>query len=214
MALRAPVRILLGLAALAATAAMTGSAAAPANAASLGLSCPNPTSTPFAQFGDGASYEAVPDGGFESGAAGWTLAGGARVAAGNESYMVGGPGQSHSLSLPAGSSTTSPPMCIGALSAQMRLFVRNSGAAGSKLRVQVVYNGGVGALLGGLGSTLGLSDRATFSAGKTWAPSDQYLMLGGVLPLLTQSVQFRFTPLSTGGNWRIDDVYLDPLMHR
>jgi hypothetical protein len=39
-------------------------------------------------------------------------------------------------------------------------------------------------------------------------------MAGGVVPLLTQSVQFRFTPLSTGGSWRIDDVYLDPLMHR
>jgi hypothetical protein len=39
-------------------------------------------------------------------------------------------------------------------------------------------------------------------------------MLGGLLPLLTSSVRFRFTPLDTTGNWRVDDVYLDPLMHR
>jgi hypothetical protein len=33
-------------------------------------------------------------------------------------------------------------------------------------------------------------------------------MLGGFLPLLTQSVQFRFVALS--GAVMIDDVYLDP----
>lgn len=215
MALRPPVRFLLGLAALAAAAAMTASAAAPsARAATLGLSCPNPTYQPFLPWGDYANYAATPDGGFENGAAGWTLAGGARVVTGNEPWMVGGAGQSHSLALPPGSSATSPPMCIGLLSSQMRLFMQNTGSAGSQLRVQVVYRGGAGALLGGLGSTLGISDRATLSAGKAWQPSDPFLMLGGVLPLLTQSVQFRFTPLSTGGNWRIDDVYLDPLMHR
>ena len=133
---------------------------------------------------------------------------------GNEPYMVGGAGQSHSLSLPAGSSATSPPMCIGILSTGMRLFVQNTGAAGSNLRVQVIYHGGVGGLLGGLGSTLGISDRAAFPGTQAWKPSPHFLMAGGLLPLLTQSVQFRFTPLSTGGNWRIDDVYLDPLMHR
>jgi hypothetical protein len=197
---------------LAAVAAFAGSAAAPsAKAASLGISCPDPTSTPF---NDGHYYAAVPDGGFENGAAGWTLTGGASVVIGNESYMVGGPGQSHSLSLPAGSSATSPPMCIGLLSSQMRLFARNTGAAGSNLRVQVIYNGGIGALLGGLGSTLRISDQASFAGTNVWQPTDPYLMAGGILPLLTQSVQFRFTPLSTGGNWRIDDVYLDPLMHR
>ena len=33
-------------------------------------------------------------------------------------------------------------------------------------------------------------------------------MLGGVVPLLTQSVQFRFVAID--GTSRIDDVYLDP----
>lgn len=214
MALRTPARILLGMAALAAAAAMTASAAAPAHAASLGLSCPAPASQTFAAWGDTNYYIPAPDSGFENGAAGWTLKGGARVVTGNEPYMVGGAGQTHSLSLPAGSSATSPPMCIGLFSGGMRLFVQNTGAASSNMHVQVIYNGGVGALLGGLGSTLGISDRATFAGATTWQPSPNFVMAGGLLPLLTQSVQFRFTPLSTGGNWRIDDVYLDPLMHR
>jgi hypothetical protein len=215
LALRTPARIFLGLAALASAAALTASAAAPsAKAASLGIACPDPTSTPFLPFADGSYYAATPGGGFENGAAGWTLTGGAHVVTGNEPWMVGGAGQSHSLSLPAGSSATSPPMCIGLLSSKMRLFAQNTGAAGSNLRVQVIYNGGVGALLGGLGSTLRISDQADFAGTSAWRPTAPYLMAGGILPLLTQSVQFRFTPLSTGGNWRIDDVYLDPLMHR
>jgi len=214
VALRTPARILLGMAALAAAAAMTASAAAPAHAASLGLSCPAPASQTFAPWGDTNYYVPAPDSGFENGAAGWTLNGGARVVTGNEPYMVGGAGQTHSLSLPTGSSATSPPMCIGLFSGGMRLFVQNTGAASSNMHVQVIYNGGVGALLGGLGSTLGISDRATFAGATTWQPSPNFVMAGGLLPLLTQSVQFRFTPLSTGGNWRIDDVYLDPLMHR
>ena len=214
MALRLPVRILLGMAALASAAGMTASAAAPAHAASLGLACPTPAAQTFAQWGDSNYYIPAPDSGFENGAAGWTLTGGARVVSGNESYMVGNAGDSHSLALPAGSSATSPPMCIGLLSGGMRLFVQNTGAATSNMHVQVIYNGGVGALLGGLTSTLRISDQGTFPGAQTWQPSPDVAMIGGVLPLLTQSVQFRFTPLSTGGNWRIDDVYLDPLMHR
>jgi hypothetical protein len=215
VALRTPARIVLGLAALASVAAFAASAAAPsAHAASLGIACPDPTYVPFLPWSDGNNYAAVPAGNFENGAAGWTLTGGARVVTGNESYMVGGAGQSHSLSLPAGSSATSPPMCIGLLSSQMRLFMQNTGATSSSLRVQVIYNGGVGALLGGLASTLRISDQGTFTVGKAWTTPKPLPMVGGILPLLTQSVQFRFTPLSTGGNWRIDDVYLDPLMHR
>ena len=215
MALRTPVRLLLGLAALAAAAAVTASASAPAaHAASLGLACPTPAAQTFASWGDPNFYIPAPDNGFENGAAGWTLAGGARVVTGNEPWMVAGAGQSHSLSLPAGSSATSPPMCIGLFSGGMRFFLQNTGAASSSVRVQVIYDGGVGGLLGGLGSTLGISDKGTFSGTTAWQPSPHFLMAGGLLPLLTQSVQFRFTPLSTGGNWRIDDVYLDPLMHR
>jgi hypothetical protein len=183
-------------------------------AASAAVVCPNPTSQVFAQWGDRGNYALAPDGGLESGSAGWTLTGGAAVVSGNDSYAASGPG-SHSLSLPAGSTATSPPMCVGLISTEMRAFVSNSGSQASQLHVQVVYGGGVGALLGGLGSGLGVSDEGSFSSGSAWEPmSAPVTMLGGVAPLFTQYVQFRFTPLAKGGNWRIDDVYLDPLMHR
>jgi hypothetical protein len=203
--------LVLGMSTLAATVAAM---AATTGAASAAVVCPNPTSTPFAPWGDPRSYVLAPDGGFEAGAPGWSLTGGAKIVAGNESSAVSGPG-SHSLSLPAGSSATSPPMCIGLISTSMRAFISNSGSAASRLHVQIIYNGGTGALVGGLGAGLGISDEGTFSSGAAWAPmSNPVTMLGGVLPLLTPTVQFRFTPLASGGNWRIDDVYLDPLMHR
>jgi hypothetical protein len=201
---------LLGLAVVAASVTAMAGQAAPAGAA---VVCADPTSQPFAQFGDHFSYALEPNGGFENAATGWTLTGGARVVAGNESFSVSGPG-SHSLALPPGSSATSPPMCIGLLDTRMRLFMANAGAPGSKLHVQAIYSGGIGALLGGLGQTLGLTDEATDSAGAAWQPTAPVDLLGGTLPLFTQSVQFRFTPLGTDGGWRIDDVYLDPLMHR
>jgi hypothetical protein len=202
--------VLLGLAMVAASAAAMAAGPAPAGAA---VVCPDPTSTPFARFGDHSAYALEPNGGFENGAGGWTLTGGATVVSGNESYAASGPG-SHSLSLPPGSSATSPPMCVGLLDTKMRLFAANGGASTSRLRVQAVYSGGIGALLGGLGQTLGVSDEASDSAGAAWTPTDPVDLLGGTLPLFTQSVQFRFTPLGTGGDWRIDDIYLDPLMHR
>jgi hypothetical protein len=173
--------------------------AAPASAG-LGLACPFATSTPFAGWRDYAHYAFTPDGGFESGGSGWALTGGARAVAGNESFYVHSSSDRTSLSLPAGSSATSPAMCISLFSSKMRFVVR--GDAGSSVRVQIVYRGL-------LSSLLGIFDGGTVSAGGTWKPSPEVGMLGGVLPLLTSSVSFRFTAI--GGAAGIDDVYLDPM---
>jgi len=196
-------RLITAPLALAATAAAFLGTGTPAHAARLGIACPAPTSTPFAAWGDHASYAAVPDGGLENGSAGWTLRGGARVVRGNEPF---GPGK-HSLLLPAGSSATTAPMCIGLLSSKMRFFLRSAGAPNSRVRVQVVYDGGLGALAG-------LFDSGSVKAGPAWAPSTPISMLGGLAPALTRDVRFRFTPLGSDAGVRIDDVYLDPLIHR
>ena len=180
-------------------------AATPANAA-LGVTCPNPTHQPFTPWGDPSFYAFVPNGGFENGATGWALTGSARVVAGNESFAVHGTGDRYSLSLPTGSSATSPPMCIGALSTSMRFFARNTGASTARLTVKGLYDGGVGQLLG-------VADAGTITGGK-WQPSPRIAMLGGILPLLTQDVRIRFVPADSTGTWSIDDVYVDPLMHR
>jgi hypothetical protein len=198
---------------LAATLASLGATATPAQAG-LGLACPTATSQVFAPWNDYASYAYAPNGGFEAGSNGWTLAGGAKVVSGNSSFYTHGAGERYSLSLPKGSSATSPPMCISLFSSKMRFFAANQGLSSSKLKVQIIYGGGVGGLLSLVTKTLGLSDFGYVSAGSAWQPSAPIGMLSGTLPLLTASVQFRFLPADANGAWLVDDVYLDPLMHR
>jgi hypothetical protein len=173
--------------------------AVPASAG-LGLACPSVTSKPFAAWSDYANYVFAPDGGFEAGASGWSLGGGARTVAGNESFYVHSKLDKTSLSLPVGASATSPPMCISLFSSKMRFVAR--GDVGSKVKVQIVYRGL-------LSSLLGILDGGTYTVGGSWKPSPQVGMLGGLLPLLTSSVSFRFT--AVGAAATIDDVYLDPM---
>jgi hypothetical protein len=172
--------------------------AAPASAG-LGLFCSSTTSRPFAQWSDYANYVFAPDGGFEAGGSGWSLSG-ARVVDGNEPFFLHAPSDRRSLSIAAGRSATSPGMCISLLSSKMRFVAR--GDAGAKVKVQIIYRGL-------LSTVLGIFDGGTYSVGTEWKPSPQVSMLGGLLPLLTRSVQFRFT--AVGGAVTIDDVYLDPM---
>jgi hypothetical protein len=183
---------------LALTAMAMAFGAAPASAG-LGLACPSPTTTPFAPWADYANYAFSPDGGFEGGGSGWSL-NAARVVSGNESFYIHSTADRRSLSLPEGASATSPIMCISLLSGKMR-FV-SAGEEGAKVRVQIIYRGL-------LSSVLGILDGGTYSASGGWKPSPEIGMLGGVLPLLTTGVQFRFT--AVGGDVALDDVYLDPM---
>jgi hypothetical protein len=150
-------------------------------------------------WSDYANYAFSPDGGFEGGASGWSLSG-ARVVSGNETFYVHSKYDRYALSLPAGAAATSPPMCISLLSGKMRFVAR--GDSGAKVKVQIIYRGL-------LSSVLGILDGGTMSAGGNWKPSPEVGMLGGVLPLLTSSVQFRF--IASNGAVTIDDVYLDPM---
>jgi hypothetical protein len=159
----------------------------------------------FKPWGDPASYVLVPDGGFEAGGAGWTLSGGAQAVTGNESYNLGGATNSKSLSLPAGSSAGSPPVCMAIDTPSYRLFARNTGDPSSKLRVEAVYK-----LLGLVQTKVG----ATIAAGPTWAPTQSISTVLGlstiVGTLIPSSVQIRVTPLDSKGQWQVDDLYVDP----
>ena len=202
------------IAALAAvsTVVAVSTVAEPAQAAT-GITCPDATRQIFLPWNDLANYSIAPDGGFESGASGWTLRGGAAVVAGNESFHVRSAVDRRALALPSGSSATSPRMCIGLLSGKMRFFATDATGSAARLKVEVLYEGGLGGLLGSVGRTLGVSETGVFRAPATWQPSPAIAMLGGVVPLFTDSVRFRFTPLDSAGDLRIDDVYLDPLRH-
>ena len=90
-------------------------------------------------------------------------------------------------------------MCISLASTKMRFVV--GGPQGSTVKVRVHYRGL-------LSSALGVLDGGTVTSGGVWAPSPEVAMLGGLLPLLTQSVQFQL--VSTSGSPQVDDVFLDP----
>jgi hypothetical protein len=163
----------------------------------------------FSPWGDQHAYVLAPDGGFESGAKGWSLNGGARTVAGNESYYLGGRSDRRSLSLPAGSSAASPPICMSIDTPIFRMFARNSGNPASRLRVEAVYE-----LLGALQT----KDLSTLMAGRAWAPTEQMstvLSLSTVIGTVTpSSIQIRITPLDSSGEWQVDDLYVDPFARR
>jgi hypothetical protein len=161
--------------------------------------------TEFSPWGDPHNYVLAPDGGFEGGGSGWQLNRGAAVVQENESFYLNDAGDSKSLSLPAGSSAASPPVCMAIDTPSFRFVARNSGDPSSQLRVEAVYK-----LLGIVRTQTG----ATIRAGSAWAPSQSVstvLTLSTVLgTLIPSAVQIRFTPLDSSGNWQIDDVYVDP----
>ena len=192
--------------------AMLGTLAGPASAATAtpSASC-NPTTTEaFAAFGDTNDYFLAPGGSFESGTPAWNLSGGAAPAAGNNTAVTDSATNTTSLSLPSGSSATSPWVCVTANAPTMRFFARNTGAATSRLGVSVVFT-----LPGGYQGSLPV---AQITGSKAWAPSLPIFFFANVLalgsPTGTTEVAFRFRPLDTSGQWRIDDVYVDPFKHK
>jgi len=200
--------LLVTVGALVLMAATSASSARAGNDSLLG--CGYEAEHPFLPWLDPLPYSLLPGGDFESAADGWKLAGGARVVDGNEPFDVTSASDSHSLLLPAGSSATSPPMCMGLVLPVVRFF-STGGNALSYLRVEAVYTDASGRqrsldLLPG-----GLPTRA-------WSPSLPSLQLMGTVNALTlngltSEIALRFTPrggLFGSGIWRVDDVYVDP----
>lgn len=203
---RIQMKAAVALAALAAAC----TAAPTANAGLLVASAPScdevALERPFARWLDPLRYTLVPDGGLEQGAAGWTLTGGAEVVDGNETFYVHGDGESKSLSLPRGSSATTPVMCAGLDKPVMRFFSKSSGGllSLSTLSVEVLFETSSGQVLS---LPVGVALPT-----KKWQPTLPLPVLASLLPLLPGEqtpIAFRFRPLGAA-TWTIDDVYLDP----
>ena len=185
--------------------------ASQAGAATRALSCgPQPASRPFLPWLDPLAYTLAPGGDFETGATGWRLSGGAAVVEGNESFRVRSATDRYSLSLPSGSSATSPPTCVNAADPVLRFFKMNSGNPAATLKVEVTYQ-----TLLGLQVThpVGLLSQ---SASNSWQPTLPLPYLADLVGLLrlngaTTTVRFKFTPQGSGSGFRIDDFYVDPL---
>jgi hypothetical protein len=163
----------------------------------------------FKPWGDNHHYVLAPDGGFEAGGTGWSLSGGATTVAGNESFYLNDPSDQRSLSLPAGSSAVSPPICMSLDTPIFRLLARNTGDPSAGLRVEATYK------LLGLVRTKTVS---TVKAGPDWAPSQQMstvLTLSTIVgTLIPSAIQIKVTPVGSGGQWQVDDLYIDPFARR
>ena len=159
----------------------------------------------FLPWADVASYTLNPGGSFENGAAGWSLDG-ASVADGNEPFAVGGAADSQSLALPAGSSAVSAPICVGIEHPDIRFFTTASNAL-ARLSVEVLFEAPDGTLISApIGSVTGA---------ERWAPTAPMPIVANLLALLPgnhTAVAFRFS--ASGGNFRIDDLYVDPYQRR
>jgi hypothetical protein len=163
---------------------------------------------PFVSFGDERDYVLAPGGSFEDGLpAGWSLEGGAGIAAGNEPFNLRGLSDSSSLELPAGASATSPTMCVDLDWPTMRFVAIQAAEKDAEIEVEVLYPEAE-------------EKKATWHGAKKfkakrkdgWRPSDDVKLspdrggkfAGG------RPVALRFTNISDHGSWQIDNVYVDP----
>jgi hypothetical protein len=165
-----------------------------------------PTTKAFRAFGDTNDYSLVPNGGFESGAGGWSLSR-ASVAFGNEPWFVRAPGDSRSLAIDAGGTAVSPTVCIDINRPTYRFFARRTSGSWGVLNLRVRWQ-----------DATGHTNETTIAAldsnfGPGWRPSPA-LNIASLLGLWNEtqdvSVQLVFDPEDFGGSWAIDDVYVDP----
>jgi hypothetical protein len=200
--------------ALAGAAATVVASLAMAGSASAGVlvktttDCPGQVlSQPFTRWLDPMSYTLVPGGSFETGATGWKLSGSAQVVSGNEPWHVTRAADAKSLRIPSGSSAVSAPICVGLEHPTLRFFAKRNSGLLSTLAVSAIVQLQAG---GQLEVPVGVV------AAGSWTPTLPMLYLGNLLPLLPGQytpVTFRFTPL-LGGDWQVDDVYVDPMRSR
>jgi hypothetical protein len=162
---------------------------------------------PFLRWVDPATYVLVPSGTLEqSSGSAWKLTGKAARSAGNETFYVHRAGEAWGLSLPSGSSATSGSMCVGIEHPTLRFFARSASALAT-LKVEVLFEDATGTV-----RTLTIG---VMPATSSWQPSVLMPVTANLLALLPgqyTAVAFRFTP--QGGDWRIDDVYVDPHQSR
>jgi hypothetical protein len=157
---------------------------------------------PFLPWADPMQYQFAPDGGFENGGEGWSLDG-ASGTSGNEGYYVHDADDSSSLAMPAGSTATSPTVCVGIEHPTLRFFAKKTSGLLASMAVEVRFELATGDVVS---APIGV-----VTPSSSWQPTAPMPIVANLLPLLPGDhtpVQFKFTALS--GNWKVDDVFVDP----
>ncbi len=169
--------------------------------------CPvEPVSNPFERFGDFADYSLLENGHFEDGTGGWSLEN-AWIAGENESFDVRSRWDSRSLRIDSTGNAVSPVFCVGIEHPSFRFFARRANGSWGVLNVKLRWTTRGGKTVETMsGSPAGDTYRV-------WQPSHS-MALGTALPLWraddTLKVRLVFDPEDWGGDWLIDDVYIDP----
>jgi hypothetical protein len=151
-------------------------------------------------FADEYAYVMTTGGEFGTGSPAWTLTGGAARIADQAPDVFAPLGSSGALYLPPGSSATSPCVTAPGIVGLVRLYTKSVGDPGGQLNVQVIVHGTT-------------YPTPLIAAGPGWAPtplqqSDAPAYKGAV------TYQVRLSPVGPGAAFDVDDVWIDPLMHR
>jgi hypothetical protein len=153
---------------------------------------PRAFTTVFAKWSDSALYTLAPGGSFESTATGWTLTGRAAVVAGSSPFATG----KSSLSLPAGASALSGPICVEKGYPSWRFAARSTGG---KLAVEVIY-------------PRKAKESAAFTPRAAWGLTPVLRLSQGQFGYGAAYIRLRITAsVATVG---VDDVYVDPRYNR
>jgi hypothetical protein len=154
---------------------------------------------PFLPWADPAQYVLAPDGGFGGGAEGWQ--GGDVI---DERSPLSG---ERALRIGSDRTATSPAMCVTLAHPTLRFLARNADGPTGLLGVEVLFDD-----LAGRTQSLPIG---VVAGGDSWMPTVPMPVVANLLALLPGGqtpVAFRFT--ARGGDWRIDDVYVDPYCKR
>ena len=159
--------------------------------------------SPLTSLGDWRSYFVAPGGDFEHSS--WTLTDGATLTSGSGPLRLGA--ASASLRLPPGATATSPRFCVDLDYPTLRYFSSNRVAkTSSQLRVGIIYP----------------AIRQSNAAAQTLATGTSAWSLSKDVRLRPERVdrsggwrlmQVRFSAdRAATGDWRVDDVLVDPRM--
>lgn len=178
-----------------ATPTTTTTSATTSSAVPSGVGCTAlPTRKAFERIdGDTADYSLAPNGGFEGGTGGWTLANGAKIVSGNET--LGASTGSRALQLPLSASATSPAFCVDETNPHFRFVYKVDNAVLSGFIAYVIYRDAAGKIT----NVELVSSKALAMAPSTWQASPKS-PLATIIPLnsvsRTASVQLKITALN------------------
>jgi hypothetical protein len=158
-------------------------------------------SQPFTNWSDSNYYFPVTSGTFESGSSGWTIGSGAGSVNENEPWNVAGDG-ARSLRIPAGSSVSTPEMCLTADEDSTRFFYKSPGS-GAALGVTIKATNTISHSLASVSFTI---TTGTF-AGWQVSPRIALPNVRGVQGM--ENVVITLTAQGAG-SWQIDDAFVDP----